>query len=84
MRVVKTFLSSFIGAFVGVVAAMLITSLFESHAFTWSVAVGISCGAAIANAIREWRQVSPEKFSWLIACCVGAGSIIGTWISGPG
>lgn len=84
MRIVKTFLSSLIGAFVGILAAMLIAKLFEPHAFQWWSAVGISCGIAIANVIREWRQVSPDKFPWLLGCCVGVGAIIAGWLSGSG
>jgi uncharacterized membrane protein YfcA len=84
MRIVKAFFSSLIGGFVGVLAAMLVTKLFEPHAFKLWEAIGISFGLAIANAIREWRQVSSEKFAWLLGCCAALGGIIGAWFAGPG
>lgn len=62
MRLLKAFVSTWISAFAGVIAVMLIASPFVSHGFKLWEAVGIASGAAIANAIRAWRQVSLEKF----------------------
>lgn len=84
MHIAKIFVSTWLSALAGVFVAMLIAGLFAPHSFKLWEAVGIASGAAIANAIRAWRQVSPDRFAWLIACLVGAGSVIGTWFSGPG
>ena len=84
MHLLKTFVSAWISAMAGVLSAMLIASLFVPHSFKLWVAVGIASGAAIANAIRAWRQISPDRYPWLVGCLVGAGGIIGTWFSGPG
>ncbi|GLQ94392.1 hypothetical protein GCM10007901_33440 [Dyella acidisoli] len=84
MRLLIAFGSSFLSALAGCLSIMLVFGLFESHSVKPWVAVGIAAGAAIANAIRAWRKVSPNAFSWLIVGLVSAGSIIGTWFSGGG
>lgn len=84
MRILKAFVTALVGALAGVLFIMLIASLFEPHAFKLWPALGIACGTALANTIREWRQVSSEKFAWLVGCCVALGVIIGTWFAGPG
>jgi hypothetical protein len=84
VQILTAFASALIGALIGVLSIMLITSLFIPHAFKLPVATGIACGAALANAIRaSSRKVSPNAFTWLIVCLVSAGGMVGERIAGP-
>lgn len=81
MKVLMSFCTSFLNALAIVLGLMLIVSLFDSHALKPLAAVCIAACLGLANAIRAWRDLSPNAFALLLAALAGIGAMVGGWLS---
>lgn len=81
LKVLTSFGTSFLSALAVVLGLMLVVSLFDSHALKPLAAVSIATSLGLANAIRTWKDVSPNAFALLVAALAGGGAIVGSWLS---
>ncbi|WP_445145078.1 hypothetical protein [Dyella sp. Tek66A03] len=81
VKVLTRFGTSFLCALAAVSLAMLMFSLFDSHAFKPFVAAGVATGIGLASAIRAKKELSTNAFAVLVGILAALGSAAGGWLS---
>jgi hypothetical protein len=72
---------AFLGAFVAVLTAMLVSDWLGLAPFQVWVAIGMAVGIALAFGAKERWQLSQGVSSLLVGLSVGVGSIVGHLLS---